>query len=217
MTDRITETIQLVRQSQDGDAAALDTLFGRYYPRVLKVVRLRMGPKLRVRLESGDILQDAFAAAIRRFRSFEMRNEASFINWLSKIAESAIHDAADKVSAKKRDPDREMALDATTDGETFSLGTVFETDFAIPVDQAVRNEERDLLDACIESLAPQYRECILLRNYVGLSFREIAEQTDRPSEAAARMMHAKAMAELVDLVRRRGGGPTGPDRGTSPG
>ena len=86
MTDSIVQTLELVRASQGGDDDALNRLFERYYPRVRKVIRLRMGPKLREKLESVDILQEVFRTAFEGFERFEMRDEASFINWLSKIA-----------------------------------------------------------------------------------------------------------------------------------
>ena len=42
---------------------------------------------------------------------------------------------------------------------------------------------------------------ILLRNYLGLSFQEICDETHRPSEGAARVMHARAMRYLTRLVK----------------
>lgn len=204
MTHPLTETLDLVRKSHDGDNQALNRLFERYYARVLKVVRLRLGQKLRRRVDSMDILQDTFATAVRKFDKFEMRNDASFINWLSKLAENTIHDNAERHSAKMRDPDREVGLQVKQDGQTTELS--IDAGFAVPLDQMVRNEEQDILDECIEALPERYRECIVLRNYVGMSFREIAEETGRPTEGAARMMHAKAMAELVEAVEAKRGG-----------
>ena len=58
----------------------------------------------------------------------------------------------------------------------------------------------------IHQLPDQYRELIILRHFVGLSFREIAEETGRPSEGAARMMHAKAVVELTHRLKSAFGG-----------
>ena len=47
-------------------------------------------------------------------------------------------------------------------------------------------------------------ELILLRDYAGSSWEEIAAEVDAPSAAAARMMHARALAKLGALLRARG-------------
>ena len=56
----------------------------------------------------------------------------------------------------------------------------------------------------LERLPEEYRELILLRNYAGASWESVAEETGRPSAAAARMMHARALVELGKLVRAAG-------------
>lgn len=187
MKSSMQATLELVRQSQAGDREALDALFARYAPRVLKIVRLRMHAALRVRLDSVDVLQDTILAAFKGFDAFEMRDEASFINWLSRIAENTIADSVDRLHTQKRDPGREVAVDASE----LSAGPL------VPLDVLVRGEEEARLAAAIASLPDEYRECIVLRNYVGASFAAIAEQSERPSEGAARMMHAQAMRRLV--------------------
>ena len=49
MTDEFGVTINLVHRAQNGDGEALDRLIGRYYERVRRIVRLRLGPRLRGR------------------------------------------------------------------------------------------------------------------------------------------------------------------------
>ena len=60
------------------------------------------------------------------------------------------------------------------------------------------------LFARFEAKLEQYRELILLRNYAGASWESVAEETNRPSAAAARMMHARAVVELGKLLREAG-------------
>ena len=62
------------------------------------------------------------------------------------------------------------------------------------------------MEECLAELPDHYRELLVLRNYLGMPFQEIAEETGRPTEGAARMMHAKAMIELAKLVKGRTGG-----------
>ena len=46
-----TETIDLVRRAQRGDDDALNRLIDRYYDRIQRIVRIRLGPRLRRDLE----------------------------------------------------------------------------------------------------------------------------------------------------------------------
>ena len=52
-----------------------DRLFARYYKRVRKVIRARMGPRVRRACDSDDVLQRTFHIAVLKFDDFEMRNE----------------------------------------------------------------------------------------------------------------------------------------------
>jgi DNA-directed RNA polymerase specialized sigma24 family protein len=74
----------------------------------------------------------------------------------------------------------------------------------LPLDATASEEEQRIVEACLAELPEEYRELILLRNYAGASWESVAEETGRPSAAAARMMHARAMVELGKLVRAGG-------------
>jgi RNA polymerase sigma-70 factor (ECF subfamily) len=204
MPDEITRSLELVLRAQQGDREALNRLFQRYYDRVRAIVRLRLGMKLRERVDSSDIAQEAFVAALLSFESFEMREPASFIQWLSRIVERQIMAAADYHGAKKRDHRREMPLPAHN-GEAGTATVPFDLedgDGLRPIDIVGDSEERARVEGCIERLPEEYRELILLRDYAGASWEAVAEETGRPTAAAARMMHARAMIELGQCLRR---------------
>ena len=203
MSDEITQSLDLVLRAQQGDRGALNRLCDRYYERVRKIVRLRLGARLRERVDSGDILQETFLAAVRSIESFEMREEASLINWLSRLAERQIIAAADYHGAKKRDSRRDVPLTSGTgDSQTVSVRLGLEDGrVPRPLDSVADAEEQARVESCLERLPEEYRELILLRNYADASWESVAEETGRPSAAAARMMHARALVELGKLVR----------------
>ena len=194
MPDEITQSLDLVLRAQHGDQAALDRLCARYYDRVRRIVQLRLGPRLRERVDSGDILQETFLAAVRSLSSFEMREEASLINWLARLAERQIIAAADFHGARKRDSRRDVQVSGPVEIEDRRL--------ARPLDLAAGAEEQHLVEAAVARLPDEYRELTLLRNYAGASWESVAEETHRPSAAAARMMHARALVELGKLLTR---------------
>lgn len=196
----LTQTMDLLRRAQDGSREALDALFARYYERVRRIVRLRLGRGLRSRLDSGDILQETFLDALASFERFEMRAESAFIQWLARIAEHRIRDAADYHGAQKRARGREISLDAPFEGDHGVVDQA--TSDPTPPEHAARGEQTALVEECLGDLPEEYRELIILRDYVGSSWDEIAEQTGRPSPDAARMKHATAVLELAKLMRQ---------------
>jgi len=196
----LTLTLDLLRRAQDGEQQALERLLERYYERVRRIVRLRLGAALRSRLDSGDILQDTFLAAVRNFARFEVRDEASFINWLSVLAENQIRDAADHHSAQKRDLKKMVPLEFTDKSGAVGIDPV--ASGLTPQALASKAEEIAKIEAAIDMLSPEHRELVILRDYAGASWETIAEQTGRPSPDAARMAHAKAMVQLARLARR---------------
>ncbi len=196
----LTLTLDLLRRAQGGEKLALERLLERYYERVRRIVRLRLGSALRRRLDSGDILQDTFLAAVRNFARFEVRDEASFINWLSVLAENQIRDAADHHGAQKRDVGRQVPLEFTDKSGAIGIDPV--ASGLAPPGLASKAEEIARIEDAIDKLPPELRELIILRDYAGASWETIAEQTGRPSPDAARMMHAKAMVLLTRLARQ---------------
>lgn len=202
--DPFSQSIDLVRRAQGGDDQALDDLIGRYYDRVRRIVRLRLGRSLRRFLDSEDILQGTFIGAVRAFDRFEMRDESSLLHWLSKIAEHQIKDAADYHHAKKRDGRREQSLRVVSpDGG--------DDDFQIepagqqlpPIDELIEGERISAIEEAIPDLREDYREIIVMRDYEGMSWATVAELMNSPSPDAARMHYARAITELTRLVRTR--------------
>ncbi|MHC4541771.1 MAG: RNA polymerase sigma factor, partial [Planctomycetota bacterium] len=107
----IQETQELVVLAKGGDYSAQDRLYSAYGERVRRIVRLRMGSKLRSKLESMDLVQDVLMCALRDLGDFTYRNEGDFLRWLSRIAENRLRDNLDKLHSDKRDIRKEVPLD----------------------------------------------------------------------------------------------------------
>ncbi len=197
----MTTTYNLVRRAKDGHQDALGRLLDRYCERVRKIVHLRLGDRLRGLMDSDDILQDTFINAIKSFDRFEMRNEASVINWLSRIAERAIMRQVQHFQAEKR-----RAVQVPIDElNSQDLGIQIADGQHGPGTSLSRREQAQTIEECIRELPEQYREIIVLRNYVEYSWEEVAKEHGRPSVDAARMMHAKAMVELNRMWKDKTG------------
>lgn len=196
----LTESIELVRRAQEGDGAAVDRLITRYYERVRRIVGVRMGPLLRERMDSVDIAQETFLDALRLFDRFEVRSESSLIRWLAKIAELRVSEALQKMRAAKRDPARQERFDRLTSTQAMAVEPVA-TDPTPSADAAGR-EGKERFDVCLALLSEDYREVILLRDFAGASWEEVAQALGKATADSARMLHSRAMAELASAYRR---------------
>lgn len=196
------DVTELARLAQSGDEDALNELFSRYQEPLRRIVRVRLGKRIRQAgaLDSMDIVQETFVNAHRKLPDFEIRHERSVIAWLARIAEYQIHDANDYVSAKKRDADRSSRLeDLLNDEESFDPAA----DETLPVGRVERSELREIVDDCVAELKEEYREVILLRDYAHADWATITEQIGAKNVKAAQATHYRARGALaVQLARR---------------
>jgi RNA polymerase sigma-70 factor (subfamily 1) len=198
------DSLVLVRRAQGGDHDALNQLFERYYDRIYRIVRIRMGARLRGVLESCDIVQQTCAVAARKIDSFEPKDGTSLIRWLARIAENQIHDEADKIRTEKRDTKREVALDAKVHGMQDSHpGLQLAAGGASPSSIVANNELKEIYDACVESLPDSMRELILLREYAGASWATVVKELELPNEHAAQEAYRRAQIKLAGILRKR--------------
>jgi len=189
--DRASSTAVL-RQALAGSDAALDTLYARFGPRLLSFIRLKMGPSLRARLESRDILQATFLKSFEHMDDFEGQDGRSLLGWMMRIAEHEIHDRADFHHRHQRDAKQEEDLGGHAD----RLAEHFLERSRSALSQLILDERAQRIETALESLTEPHRQAILLRTYEELSFPEIATILGK-SEDACRMQYARAMTALT--------------------
>ena len=191
------KTQRLVSLAKDGDKSALEHLCKIYGERVRRIIRLRMGKELRAKVESIDLVQDAFISALRSLQDFTYKNEGDFLRWISRIAENRIRDNLDKLHADKRDIRKEIPL---KDDDQSSQSS-FVRDFA-PADSTTpsvimsKREELDSLEKAMDKLKPEYKEIVTLTKIEGLSYQEVGNRLGKSSDAV-RMLLSRAMAALT--------------------
>jgi len=190
------QTQRLVTLAKSGDQSALNQLCKVYNERVLRIVRMRMGPELRTKLESMDLVQDAFISALRSLENFTYKNEGDFLRWVSKIAENRLRDNLDKIHTDKRDIRKEIPLisDRDTVQESFAqtLGPVDSTTPSLIIS---KREDLNKLEKAMDKLRPEYREVITLTKIEGLSYKEAGDKLKKGPDAV-RMLLSRAIAAL---------------------
>jgi RNA polymerase sigma-70 factor (ECF subfamily) len=191
------KTQQLVVLAKEGDQSAIDQLCRIYGERVRRIVRLRIGRKLRPKLDSVDVVQDALILALGGLKDFTYRNEGDFLRWLSRIAENRLHDILDRFHAEKRDVRREIPFKREENStERGSSGVASPIETTTPSVLLSKGEQLDRLEKAIDSLKPEYREVILLSRIEELSNKEIAARVGK-SEGAVKMLLSRALVALT--------------------
>ena len=191
------KTQDLVALAKEGDESALNQLCSVYGERVRRIIRLRMDRKLRPKLDSVDVVQDALILALGGLKDFKYRNEGDFLRWLSRIAENKLRDIFDKFHADKRDVHKEIPfkkVGRSTEGGSFGAAGPMRT--TTPSVIACRKEALDRLEKALDELKPEYKQVVVLKRIEGLSHAEIAEKLGK-NPGAVRMLLARAMAALT--------------------
>jgi RNA polymerase sigma-70 factor (ECF subfamily) len=150
---------ELVTRAQSGDRNAFSTLVCSHAHGVLNVV-YRMCGDMQV---AEDAAQEAFIQAWLRLQSY--RPQASFRNWLYRIA---VNTAIDMLRKEKR----------ILPGAVEDLNL---TDASPGPETLVTHSERtEMVQDAVLALPDASRAVLVLREFEGLSYQEIAEALDIP-------------------------------------
>jgi len=191
------KTQHLVALAKEGNESALNQLCSVYSERVRRIIRLRLDQKLRPKLDSVDVVQDALILALGGLKDFTYRNEGDFLRWLSRIAENKLRDILDKFHADKRDIRKEIPFrkkGGSTEGGF--VGPAEPIGTTTPSVIMRKKEALDRLEKALDELKPEYKEVVVLKRIEGLSHAEIARRLGK-NAGAVRMLLARAMAALT--------------------
>lgn len=191
------KTQHLVVLAKEGDESALNQLCQVYGERVRRIIRLRLDRRLRPKIDSVDVVQDALILALGGLNDFTYKNEGDFLRWLSRIAENKLRDIVDGFHADKRDIQREIPFKKVgRSSEGGSLGAAEPVRRTTPSVIMRKKEALDRLEKALDTLKPEYKEVIVLKRIEGLSHAEIAQRLSK-NAGAVRMLLARAMAALT--------------------
>ena len=151
----------LVRAARRGDAAAFEQLVLRYEKRVYALaLRMCGNPS-----DAQEAAQEAFLAAWQGLPGF--RQESSFSTWLYRLTSNAC------VDLLRREKRHSAAAGPSLDDADNPL-TVPDPSPG-PQQAAEQTELRRLIEAGLQSLSPEHRQVLVLRELQQLRYDEIAQ------------------------------------------
>jgi RNA polymerase sigma-70 factor (ECF subfamily) len=181
-------TAVLLDRAKGGDEACRNALAERCMPRVR---RMALGRSARgAPFDPEDAVQETMLRAFSHLDGFVPRTEGAFTLYLRRILLNVMVDFARK---GKRVPSP----------TPFDEGREPAGRLASPVEEAVGREAWDRYSAAVAELSETQAEAVVLFVECGLGWPEIAEAIESPSADAARMVVARGLKRLSELMRMK--------------
>jgi len=163
--DPISEDLEWVQRSQDGDQEAFSELVRKYQKRVYYLAYGMLGN----REDALDIAQEAFLKAFRSLKGFQ--GGGGFYTWLYRIAYNLSIDFMRKEWRKKNLEYRDNQ-DLTEEEDP----VIRVPSSSHPGQEMAQKELNRVIMDAIQSLPEEHRSVILLREMEGLSYEDIAKR-----------------------------------------
>jgi RNA polymerase sigma-70 factor (ECF subfamily) len=162
-----------------GDGGAFGQLIDRYQ-RVLFNVSLRMVGN---REDALDITQTVFLKAYENLGTFDRRHK--FFSWVYRIM---INESLNHLSKTKRTEPLDESLQSGARG---------------PDEECSQSRLRELIQAALLELSPDYRQVIVLRHFGQLSYEEMSGALEVPEKTVKSRLHT-ARQLLGDIFSKHG-------------
>ncbi|MBO5813990.1 MAG: RNA polymerase sigma factor [Alistipes sp.] len=179
----------LLNSYLSGDQSAISQLIERHSRRVREYIRMMVKDND----VADDIFQETFIKAVRVIDEGRYTDNGKFLSWILRIAHNQV---IDYFRSRKQ-----QKLVTEADAGYNVLGTLRFAEHTIEDDMVsaqISSDVRHLVDM----LPDEQREVVMLRYYSGLSFKEIAEQTDVSiNTALGRMRYA--LINLRKMIKEK--------------
>ncbi len=182
---------ELVSLYIQGNESCLEDLITRHKKRVFSYIMMIV----RDRHLAEDVFQDTFIKVIQTLKRGTYNDEGKFLPWVLRIAHNLIIDHFRRV---KRMP----VVNGGDDFDIFSILTLSQINAE---DKLTKKQIRSDVRKAIENLPIEQREVLIMRYYIDMSFKEIADTTNCSiNTALGRMRYAlinlKKMLEKQDIA-----------------
>jgi len=189
LKESITSDQHLVQAYIKGDHSAIEVLINRHRSKVYTYILLT----IKNHPLAEDLFQETFIKVIQSLRAGKYKDNGKFLSWVIRIAHNLIIDHFRK--------EKQMNSISNDDSEVDLFNSKKLSDENIEeliINSQIKSEIRTL----INELPDDQREVVLLRHYGGLSFKEIADQTDVSiNTALGRMRYA--LINLRKLIQEK--------------
>lgn len=179
----------LLNNYLSGDPCAISQLIERHSRRVRDYISMMV----RDRDVADDIFQETFIKAVRTIDEGRYTDNGKFLSWILRIAHNQVIDHFRAQKQNRQINEADAGYDV--------LGQLRLTERTVE-DEIVSEQIADDVRRMVELLPDEQREVVMMRYYSGLSFKEIAEQTNVSiNTALGRMRYA--LINLRKMIREK--------------
>ena len=184
----------LVLRAQAGEYQAFDLLVKKYQHRLIALAQRFVGSTD----EAMDVVQDSFIKVYKALNRF--RGESAFYTWIYRIT---VNTAKNYLTSRQRRPQgNEVDIDDLENG----IHSLALHDLATPESETYRDQLEKVVMKSIDHLPSELRTALVLREFDGLSYDDIAIIMDCPiGTVRSRIFRAR---EAVDHEIQRASGAT---------
>ena len=178
---------ELLNTYISGNEDSINVLLNRHRKRILDYIYMMV----KNRDVADDIFQETLIKVVRFVQEGRYTENGKFLSWILRIAHNQVIDYFRQKKQRNNVSEGDAGYDILNN-QKFSDHTVEEKLITNQIETDVRK--------LIDFLPPEQKEVVLMRYYMGLSFKEIAEQTDVSiNTALGRMRYALInLRKLID-------------------
>lgn len=177
----------LLARVQKGEAAALDELIRRYWPRLERWACGRLPPGARDLYDTGDLVQETMLAALRRLEDFVPEHDGALLAYLR----TAVLNRIRSLARRSQRPSDKIDLDS----RIADLGHS-------PLEHAIGRDAVERYERALARLRPEDRDAIYTKIELDLPYEQIADALGKPTVTAARMTVSRALVRLAREMQR---------------
>lgn len=181
---------ELVERYLSGDNSSLEILINRHKDKVYSYILVTVK---NIHLAE-DILQDTFIKVIRSLNMGKYTENGKFISWVMRIAHNLI------IDHYRREKNMNTFSNDGSEIDFFNSPKFSDVNIEdMMISDQILNDVRDL----VEELPDDQKQVVIMRHYMGLSFKEIADQTGVSiNTALGRMRYA--LINLRKIITEKG-------------
>jgi len=169
---------ELIRNFLNGNHSSLQTLIERHQSRLFSYIYLLVKDKQL----ADDIFQDTYVKVINTLKAGSYKDEGKFIQWVMRIAHNLVIDHFRK--------QKKANIMDNRNGDFDIFDSIRLTDPSIE-EQLITSQIHEDVKKLLDYLPDEQREVLHMRCYAGMSFKDIADQTDVSiNTALGRMRYA---------------------------
>ncbi len=182
----------LVRQYLDGNNQSFEILINKYEKKLYSYILLNV----KEACVAEDIFQDTFIKIINTLKSGKYNEEGKFLQWMFRIAHNLI---IDHFRAKKR---HKIINNVYGEDDELDLFNIIPNNDINSEEDMIKTETNKKIKQLIQELPEEQKEVLILRHYVDMSFKEIANFTNVSiNTSLGRMRYA--LINLKKLIKEK--------------